>query len=196
MPARRRTTFPGLDPRASKEIIALQDDLLNDAQLLRQEAIGTTTDTKQSGTYAVKFNERVRTSPGSAGVDLTFPGATPQNQNKWLEVLVLRAGNVRLRATSGLVQNAALFTLTDVGFYYFQSDGLTGWLMQPTGSSGGIADGVYGSITVSGGGTVFRITDGVYGGVTVSGGGLTWTVAGGGLTLPQIRRLLTLRAGP
>lgn len=141
MPARRRTTFPGLDPRAAKEIIALQDDLLNELQLLRQEAIGSTTDTKQSGTYPVRFNERVRVSPAAAGVDLTFPAASSQNQNKWLEVLVLTAGNVRLRATAGLIQGVALLTLTAVGFYYFQSDGFSGWWMQPTGGGGGGSQG-------------------------------------------------------
>ena len=133
--ARRRTSFTGLQPQATKELVGLQDELIQDTKALRQEVIGSTTDTKQSGTYGVKFSERVRLRPLAAGIDLTFPGAAPTNQNRWIELLLLSAGNVRIRATSGLVQGAALLTLTDVGFYYFQSDGTTGWLMQPVASS-------------------------------------------------------------
>lgn len=175
MTIRRRTTFPGLDARANRELIGLQDDLLTELKGLRQEAIGQTTDTKQ-GPYAARFNERIRCLAPTAGLDLTFPGSTSQTQNRWIEVLKLGGGNVRIRPTSGTIQGAASLTLTTAGFYYFQSDGTSGWWIQPIGG-GGIADGVYGSITVSGGGTIFRVTDGVYGSVTVSGGGLVWTVA-------------------
>lgn len=138
MAFRRRTTFPGIDPRANKELIGLQDDLLSEQQKLREQAIGSTSDTKQSGTYAVKFYERVRVSPAAAGVDLIFPAAIPTTQNAWIEVLVLKAGNVRLRPTGGNIQNAALLTLTAVGFFYFQSDGVSGWWMQPA-STGGLS---------------------------------------------------------
>jgi hypothetical protein len=187
MSFRRRTTFPGLDPRATQELIGLQEDLARDAAILRAEAIGITTDTKQRGVYACRFNERVRCSPDAAGLDLTFPAASAPTQNKWIEVLKIGGGDVRIRPLSGTVQGGSLATLTADGFYYWQSDGADGWWIQPSGSGGGVTDGVYGSITVSGGGTIWRVTDGAYGGVTVSGGGLVWTPAGGGsLTLSTV----------
>jgi hypothetical protein len=134
---RRRTTFPGLDPRAASEIVALQDELLTELRALRGEAVGITTDTKTT-TYACRFNERVICLPPTAGLDLTFPGATPQTQNRWIEVIKLGGGDVRIRATSGNVQGASTaLALTTAGFYYFQSDARTGWWMQPSGGGGG-----------------------------------------------------------
>lgn len=177
MSFRRRTSFTGIQPAAVKELIGLQDDVARDILALRGEAIGATTDTKTAN-YSARFNERIRVIPPAAGCALTFPGAEPKNQNKWIEVLKLGGGPLTVRGTSGLIQGAASLVLTTAGFYYFQTDGTTGWWIQPSGS-GGISDGVYGSITVSGGGTIFRVTDGVYGGVTVSGGGLIWTPTGG-----------------
>lgn len=45
------------------------------------------------------------------------------------------------------------------------------------GGSGTLLDGIYGSITVTGSGTVWQLTDGVYGDVTISGGGTLWNVS-------------------
>lgn len=115
--------------------MALQDDLLAELAALRGEAIGVTTDTKQSGPYAARFNERIRALPVAGGIDVNFPGATSQTQNKWIEILKLGGGDVRIRAIGSLVQGAASLTLTTAGFYYFQSDGATGWWIQPIGSS-------------------------------------------------------------
>lgn len=140
MSFRRRTQFPGVDPRAVQELVDLQADLARDIEGLRVEAIGQTTDTKQSGAYPVRYNERVRCFAGAAGLDLNFAAATSRTQNKWIEVLKLGGGDVRCRATSGTVQGAALLTLTTPGFYYFQSDGVDGWWIQPIGGGGGGED--------------------------------------------------------
>jgi hypothetical protein len=140
MTFRRRDRFPGVSPQATAELIALQDDLLAELSALRVEAVGQTTDTKQTGVYPCRFNERVRCLPRTAGLDLTFPGATSQTQNKWIEVLKLGGADVRIRATSGTVQGAAQLTLTAPGFYYFQSDGQAGWWIQPSGGGGGGED--------------------------------------------------------
>lgn len=178
MASRRRTNFPGLPQPAVKELIGLQDDALRGLLELRAEAIGSTTDTKVAN-YAARFNERIRSLPPAAGCAITFPGATSKTQNRWIEVLKLGGGPLTIVPTSGQVQGAATLTITTAGFYYFQSDGTSGWWIQPSGSGGGLSDGVYGSITVSGGGTILQVTDGVYGDVTVSGGGTVWSVAGG-----------------
>lgn len=193
MTIRRRNAIPDLSERANRELIGLQDEITEELRQLRVEAIGVTTDTKQSGNYACRFNERVRCLPVAAGMTLTFPAAGPGTQNRWIEVLKLGGGNIVVRGTSGNVQGATSHTLTAAGFYYYQSDGATGWWIQPSGGGGGVADGTYGSIVVSGGGLTWRIADGVYGDVTVSGGGLTWTVAAG-VTAAQVKLIASMRA--
>jgi hypothetical protein len=139
MTFRRRTRFQGLDPRAAQELIDLQSDIAADIDGLRKEAIGLTTDTKTRGTYAARYNERVRCSPVAEGLDLNFPAGTSQTQNKWIEVLKIGGGDVRVQAVSGTVQGVAVHTLTDDGFYYYQSDGDNGWWIQPGGSGGDLA---------------------------------------------------------
>lgn len=137
MPFRRRTKFPGLTPEATQELVGLQDDIAAEARALRAEAIGVTTDTKQRGTYAARYNERVRCSPDAAGLNLTFPAADSKTQNRWIEVLKIGGGDVRVRGVSGTVQGGTLHTLTADGFYYYQSDGAGGWWIQPSGGGGG-----------------------------------------------------------
>lgn len=136
MTIRRRNDFPGLDPRATRELLSLQDELIEELRQLRIEAVGVTTDTKQKN-YSARFNERICAIPPTAGIDVTFPASGPLTQNRWIEVLKLGGGDIRIRATSGQVQGAALHTLTSNGFYYYQSDGKTGWWIQP--SSGGLS---------------------------------------------------------
>lgn len=138
MTFRRRTTFPGLDPRANKELIGLQDDLLTEQRQLREESIGRTSELIQSGVKAAQMNVRIPCLPVAAGVDLVFPAATVQTQNRWIEVLKLGGGDVRIRATGGNVQGVSLVTLTVSGFYYYQSDGQSGWWTQPSGGGGGL----------------------------------------------------------
>lgn len=133
---RRRTNFPGIPPQAVKEFIGLQDDLQADSRSLREEAIGSTTDTKTAN-YSARFNERIRVLPPTAGLSLIFPGADSKSQNRWIEVLKLGGGTCTVTPTSGKVQGAASLALTTAGFYYFQSDGLSGWWLQPSiGGSG------------------------------------------------------------
>lgn len=137
--ARRRTGFPGLDPRATNELIGVQDDIHAEQDRLRADAIGTTTENKTSGTYAAKYNERVRCFAVAAGVDIVFPASNPTTQNKWIIILKLGGGDVRIKAVSGQVQGVAtVTTLTSNGYYYFESDGITGWWIQPA-PAGGIA---------------------------------------------------------
>jgi hypothetical protein len=141
MGKRRRTQFPGLPPSAVREIVGMQDDLSGDTEALRAEAIGATTETK-TAKYHARFNERVRVLFPTAGDVVSFPPANSQSQNKWIEVLKLGGGNVKLVPTAGLIQGAASVTLTTSGFYYFQSDGLNSWWMQPTGGGGGLTSPV------------------------------------------------------
>lgn len=141
MAKRRRTQFPGLPATAVREIVGMQDDLQSNTDDLRAEAIGNTTDTKTS-TYHARFNERVRVLFPATGSVITFPPANSASQNKWIEVLKLGGGNVKIVPTSNLIQGAANVTLTTSGFYYFQSDGLNSWWMQPTGGGGGLTSPV------------------------------------------------------
>src|SRR5262245_58481405 len=101
MTIRRRNSIPDLSERANRELIALQDEIIQEQRQLRDEAIGITTDTKQRTPYACRFNERVRCSvPTGVTLELTFPGATPLTQNRWIEVLKLTAaGTVRIRTS-------------------------------------------------------------------------------------------------
>lgn len=135
MAFRRRTNFPGLAAQAIKELIGLQDDLSADNTSLRAEAIGSTTDTK-TAQYSAKFNERIRVLPPTAGMSLVFPASTSKSQNKWIEVLKLGGGTCTIIPTGGKVMGSASFPLTLSGFYYFQSDGLDGWWIQPSASGG------------------------------------------------------------
>jgi hypothetical protein len=128
---RRRTQFPGLPQTAIKELLGLQDDFQLEHKRLREEAIGQTTDTKQAGVYAVRYNERVRCNPRAAGLDLTFPDPGPKAQNRWVEVLYSGGGDVRITATRGTVQGVAQLTVNKVGMYYFQADGDSSWLTHP-----------------------------------------------------------------
>lgn len=140
MPIRRRTSFPGLATQAIKELLGLQDDLIKESAALREESIGSTTDTK-SESYAARFNEVIRVLPPAAGMTLAFPAASPKTQNKWIEVLKLGGGTCTVVPTSGQVMGAPSFPLTLAGFYYFKSDAQSGWWIQPS-SSGGLTSPV------------------------------------------------------
>jgi hypothetical protein len=130
MTLRRRSNFQGLSMQAIKEFLGLQDDISAELTSLRAEAIGSTTDTKTRD-YSARFNERVRYEPIAAGATCIFPGATSKTQNRWIEILLIGGGTLTVVATSGQIQGAASMALTVPGFYYFQSDGLTGWWTQP-----------------------------------------------------------------
>lgn len=137
MAIRRRTHFPGIAVQAVKELLGLQDDLAGEARALREESIGSTTDTK-SANYAAHFNEVIRVLPPAGGMAITFPGSTPKTQNKWIEVLKLGGGTCTIVPTSGTVMGAPTFPLTLSGFYYFKNDGTDGWWIQPS-SGGGLS---------------------------------------------------------
>jgi hypothetical protein len=150
--------------------------------------------------YAAHAGELVLLEGNAGGTLVTIPAGSPQNIEQSIRIAlvggVLSPGvSVGIIGRKGTINGANTLVLAARGIVTLTSVGERGWVAAASGG-GGVSDGVYGSITVSGGGTIWRVTDGVYGSVTVSGGGLTWTVAGGGLTLPQIRRLLALRAGP
>lgn len=152
MPARRRTKFDGISPQATKELIALQEDFAAEVRALRAETVGNTTDTKQRGQYAARFNERVRVQPdATAGLDLGFPEAGAATQNQWIEVLHTGGGACRVTATGGTVQKVAVYTITEAGSYYFQSDGASGWLLTPVVSASAVFAQIYpvGSIYIS-----------------------------------------------
>lgn len=158
MTVRRRNSFPGLGDQAQRELISLQDELIEELRQLRGEAVGITTDTKTRA-YSARFNERICAIPPAAGIAITFPASGPLTQNRWIEVLKLGGGDVRIRATSGTVQGVTTHTLTANGFYYYQSDGKGGWWIQP--SSGGGA--TWAATLVLGntsGGTAVNLTGG------------------------------------
>lgn len=139
MPIRRRTQIPGLPPGAVKEITAIQDEIAQELAVLRQEAVGGTTDTKQVATYAARYNEFIRVSPIAAGIDILFPIADQKTANRWIWILKIGGGNVRVRGVGGRVQGStATQTLTSNGLYIFQSDGSDSWWSTVAGGGGGL----------------------------------------------------------
>jgi hypothetical protein len=137
MAARRRTVFPGVSQDATKELIGLQDDQQRESAALRQEAIGSTTDTKTASGYAAKFNETVRVLFPAGGGSVVFPAAAVGSVNRWIEVIVLAgSGPVKIVPESKQVDGAANVTLTTAGRYAWKSDGLASW-WRLSGSSGG-----------------------------------------------------------
>lgn len=180
----------------------------------------------KAASYAAHVGELVRITPPAGGTLLILPPGTDANDSERVRVAiesVASGGSVTISVVGHQPINGAdTLVLTTVGLTEIVSLGPTGWAaITASGGSGGLADGVYGSITVSGGGTVLQVTDGVYGSVTVSGGGATWritdgvyggvTVSGGGtvwtvtvapaptfadLMNANLRRALALRIGP
>lgn len=138
MAIRRRTTFPGIDPKANKELISLQDDILREQSELRDQAIGSTQATLQIGTLAAKFNSVIPCIPQASGVDIVFPAATGDTQNRWIDVVKNGGGNIRLRPTGGRIQGSTLVTLTTNGSYRYKSDAQGGWWTHPS-STGGLS---------------------------------------------------------
>lgn len=136
MAARRRTQFKGVDPLAVRELVGIQADLSGDTDQLRSDALGNTTDTKTASGYHAGYNQRVRVKMPAGGGTLSFPPANSASQNKWIEVIHTGGGNVTIVPTGNFVQGAGTFALTAPGSYYFQSDGLNSWWVQPTGGGG------------------------------------------------------------
>jgi hypothetical protein len=176
---RRRSLIPGLPPDATKEIVAIQDGLLQGAKDLREQSVGGTTETK-TASFTARLNFLHRILAPAAGLSVTFPAADSKVQNSWIELVLLAgSGPVTVRATSLQVDGAATAALTTAGRYAFRPDGLTSWWSVRAGGSGG-------------GGAV---TDGDYGDVIVSGAGTVWTLDDAAF-LARVRRLLNYRAGP
>lgn len=197
MAVRRRTKFEGIGERATRELVGLQDELAADNRALRDEVVGVTTDDKVSGTYGVRFSERIRCLPAAAGLDLVFPTADAVTQNRWIEVLHQNANPVRIRAIKGNVQGVPLLTLTTAGLYYFSSDGKSSWWSAPIGSGG--SPGILGIDATENGGPVIgnfqtldvddsaKVTVG-----TSFGGGilnLVWGIVSGSLSLTDLANI-------
>jgi hypothetical protein len=145
----------------------------------------------------VRVGELLLIAPPAGGMLVGIPPGNSSNLSKSVRIAVVGGilspgATVSVVGSQGTINGAATLSLTTLGITEITSTGDGNWSSQPVSSGGGITDGVYGSITVSGGGTIFRITDGVYGGVTVSGGGLIWTVAPG--ATPTWAQVLTAGA--
>lgn len=137
MAARRRTSFPGLPQDAQRELIGLQDGLLQDTADLRSEAVGRTTDTKTS-TYSARFNEAIRVAFPAAGGSIILPSAGVATADKWIEILLLTgSGPCKVVPDSLLVDGAATVTLTTAGRYAYRSDGISSWWRAPSSGGGG-----------------------------------------------------------
>ncbi len=135
-------------------------------------------------TYMAKPGELVLLEGNAGGTLLTIPPGSPFNIEQTIRVALVRGVlspgvTISIVGRKGTINGAATLVMTTRGIVELTSVGENGWVSAGAGGGGAVVDGVYGSITVSGGGTIWRVTDGVYGDVTVSGGGLTWTVAGG-----------------
>lgn len=126
MAARRRTAYPDLPQAAAAQLNAVHAELAQDTASLRDAAIGSTTDTK-TGDYSARYNEAIRCQMSSAGGALTFPAAAVGSVDKWIEVILLGGGPVKVQPTGGLVDGAASVSLTQPGRYMFRSDGLSSW---------------------------------------------------------------------
>ncbi len=198
-PFRARPALPELPKGAERSIIEQfrqVQAVLDDLQGVQRNA----TPVLNAKSYLAKPGELVLVEGIADGTLITIPPGSSANIEQTIRVALVGGVTspgvtIAIVGRKGTISGAQTVVMTSLGMVELTSVGERGWTMVASGGGGGVSDGVYGSITVSGGGTIWRVTDGVYGSVTVSGGGLTWTVAGG-LTLPQIRRLLALRAGP
>lgn len=95
--------------------------------------------------------------PGGMTVTLVEPATSSRNDQA---IFVNRTKNpVRFTCINGLVNQVNLVTTATVGLTIFTCDGDIGWFNTP--ALGGLPDGVYGDITITGGGTVLNITAGV-----------------------------------
>jgi hypothetical protein len=136
--SRRRTKIPGLPAEASQELVSIQDGLLALIAELRQEAVGETSDSKVTK-YSARYNEFIRCLPPTAGLDITFPAADTKTPNRWIWILKVGGGDVRLKAVSGNIQGVTTVqTLTTNGLYIYQSDGLNSWWTTVGGGGGGL----------------------------------------------------------
>jgi len=183
MASRRRTTIPGLPSQATKEIIAIQDGLLALIAELRQEAVGETSDSKVTK-YSARYNEFIRCLPPTAGLDITFPAADTKTPNRWIWILKIGGGDVRLKAVSGNIQGVTTVqTLTTSGLYIYQSDGLNSWWSTVGGGGGGLTppvaltdlasigpDQFLGNVTGGGPVTAINLS-------TLAGTNVTWNAA-------------------
>jgi hypothetical protein len=138
--------------------------------------------------YLAKPGELVLVEGIAGGTLVTIPAGSSANIEQTIRVAlvggVLSPGvTIAIVGRQGTISGAQTVTMTSLGMVELTSVGSRGWTMVASGGGGGVSDGVYGSITVSGGGTIWRLTDGVYGGVTVSGGGLIWTPTGGAVSM-------------
>ncbi len=184
MPFSPPRSIPGLKADSARTLLAALNSIGIDLRLALSSGLSVTPVVTIGG--LAQFNQLILCAPPAAGMDVLLPKGTLSNKGGRIQIGILTVaggGAVRLAVTGGeqTVDGLATKTLSAVGLVELACTGPNGWLsMGASGGSGGVSDGVYGSITVTGGGTIWQVTDGVYGDVTVSGGGTIWTVAAGG----------------
>lgn len=197
-----KTSIPKVDKETERAITSQFREI--QATLDRLDTPADVVTELKGGNYAAHAGELVRCTPPAAGILLSLPPATDANDSERVRIAiesVASGGSVTVSAIGHqTINGAATLVLSDVGLTEIVSLGPTGWAAITAGPNT-LADGVYGGITVSGGGTIFRVTDGVYGDVTVSGGGTIWTVTFPSVTFANllaanIRRALLYRIGP
>lgn len=174
-----KASLPGLTPEQARSII--EQFRAVGAELTALGIPAETVSELVAVDRVAEVGELIRCCPPAGDMAILLPPAGGQNKGDSIRLMVesvASGGAVNVAVVGGQLMNgAATLAITSVGLTEFTSLGPSGWGFLAAGGGGGLTDGVYGSITVSGGGTILRVTDGVYGDVTVSGGGLTWTVA-------------------
>lgn len=134
----------------------------------------------KEGNYSAHAGELVRVTPPAAGVLISLPPGTDANDSERVRIAienVTSGGSVTVSVIGHQPINGAdTLVLTTVGLTEIVSLGPTGW-SAISGGAGGLTDGVYGDITVSGAGTILTLTSSA-------------------LVNNLLRRALALRIGP
>lgn len=209
-----RKSLPELPKGAERSIIEqfqAVESALNELQGVQKRNATPVLNVAQ---YAAHAGELVLLEGNAGGTLVTIPQGSPQNIEQSIRIAlvggVLSPGvSIGILGRKGTINGANTLVMTARGIVTLTSIGERGWVAAASGGGGGgedlAATLLLGNTT---GGTSLIIsagdevqvggTPGVFGQVFTSGGpgaSPSWANAAG-LTLPQIRRLLALRAGP
>lgn len=212
---RARPALPGLPKGAEREIIAqfrAIEHALDEVQGIERNA----TPVLNVLSYQAKAGELVLLEGRAGGTLVTIPPGSSFNIEQTIRVAlvggVLSPGvTISIVGRVGTIDGAATFTLASRMLVELTSVGERGWAVTCCGGSGGLTPPV--ALT-----DLQNIADETFVGnvsgapappaavnlSSLAGTGLVWNSGtkaldvsgGGGFTLPQIRRLLALRAGP
>lgn len=211
---RARANLPELPKGAERALIESFRQIeasLADVQVIQRNA----TAVLNVAGYLAKPGELLLLEGRAGGTLVTIPPGSPQNVEQRIRVGLVRGVlspgvTIAIIGRRGTINGAQTVTMTTRGLVELTSVGEDGWLAVAAGGGGGGEDWAATlALGNASGGTAVNLTGGsplqIAGAAGVLGQVLTsqgpgvspiWAASAAGFTLPQIRRLLALRAGP